>query len=117
MALWITRVRKRSRSVIVEVYAELQDEMYDGAQNDVWSLGIFLAKTLNIPHPYIEFDKDTESVAKKKITEGEPDFHFERHHMGPGGAASLIIQMLEPDADQRITVSVTPNVPAHKIDT
>jgi serine/threonine protein kinase len=91
--------------------------MYYGAQNDVWSLGIFLAKILHIPHPYIDFNIDTESNAKKKIVQGIPDFHFEPHHMGPGRAASLIIQMLDPDADERITVSLTSYNPAYSVDT
>jgi serine/threonine protein kinase len=86
--------------------------MYYGAQNDVWSLGIFLAKILDIPHPYIDFHIDTESTAKRKIVDGVPDFHFQSHHMGPGRAASLIIQMLEPDADERITVSHVYRKPA-----
>ena len=79
--------------------------MYRGSQNDVWSLGIFLTKILKIPHPYINFDIDTESTAKRKLIEGESDFRFSRNHLGHGRAASLIIQMLEPDPDKRITVS------------
>ena len=91
--------------------------MYYGAQNDVWSLGIFLAKILHIPHPFIDFNNDNESTAKKKILRGIPDFHFEPHHMGPGRAASLIIQMLDPDADERITVSSMSESPAYLVDT
>lgn len=81
--------------------------MYRGSQNDVWSLGIFLTKILKIPHPYINFDIDTESTAKRKLIEGESDFRFSRNHLGHGRAASLIVQMLEPDPDKRITVSST----------
>ena len=91
--------------------------MYYGAQNDVWSLGIFLAKILHIPHPFIDFNNDNESTAKKKILRGIPDFHFEPHHMGPGRAASLIIHMLDPDADERITVSSMSESPAYLVDT
>lgn len=94
-----------SPSSDVSLLADTQDGMYHGAQNDVWSLGISLAKILHIPHPYIDFNKDNESTAKRKIAEGIPDFQFEPYHMGPGKAASLIVQMLEPDANQRLTVS------------
>jgi len=97
--------------------AEAQDEMYYGAQNDVWSLGIFLTKILDLPHPYIDFDKDTESTAKRKIAESVPDFYFKRRHIGPGKAASLIVQMLEPNADERITVSITWEGLAEPVDT
>jgi serine/threonine protein kinase len=79
--------------------------MYRGNQNDVWSLGILLTKIIDIPHPYINFDVDTESKAKTKLIEGKADFHFLPHHQGGGKAASLICQMLEPDPRQRITVS------------
>jgi serine/threonine protein kinase len=79
--------------------------MYRGNQNDVWSLGMLLTKIIDIPHPYINFDVDTESKAKTKLIEGKADFHFLPHHQGGGKAASLICQMLEPDPRQRITVS------------
>jgi serine/threonine protein kinase len=85
--------------------------MYDGFKNDVWSLGIFLCKILNIPHPFIDFTVDTESCAKRKISKGKAEFKFRRHHIGPGQAASLIAQMLERKPHQRITVSHFVHVP------
>lgn len=71
----------------------------------MWSLGILLTKMLAVPHPFIDIDSDTESMAKDKIIEATPEFHFQPHHLGRGKAASLIVQMLEPDPRQRITAS------------
>lgn len=81
--------------------------MYDGRANDVWALGIFLMKILGIPHPYIDFAIDTESMAKKKIISGDVNFEFKPEHIGAGMAASLVLQMLEPDVWERITVSAS----------
>jgi hypothetical protein len=72
--------------------------------NDVWALGIFLVKTLAVPHPFIDFGKDTESTAKEKIIQREGDFHFRPEHIVAGGASSLVMLLLEPDIRQRITV-------------
>jgi serine/threonine protein kinase len=79
--------------------------MYDGPANDVWSLGILLTKLLSIPHPFIHVETDTESIARTKIVEARPEYHFRPEHIGRGKAASLIMQMLEPNPWKRITVS------------
>lgn len=72
--------------------------------NDVWALGIFLVKILAVPHPFIDFEKDTKSTAKEKIIQREGNFHFRPEHIGAGGASSLVLLLLEPDIRQRITV-------------
>lgn len=79
--------------------------MYYGPVTDVWSLGILLCKLLGIGHPFIDIDTDTISAAKAKIVGASPAYNFRPEHIVRGGAASLVMQMLEPNPKRRITVS------------
>lgn len=109
---WTTLVRRKLRlaysflAISLSVIKPInQDILYDGPANDIWSLGILLVKLLGIQHPFIDIDTDTESIAKGKIIKADPEYYFQPEHIGRGRAASLIIQMLELDPQQRLTVS------------
>jgi len=83
-----------------------QNVFYDPKANDVWALGILLAKLLGMPHPFFSPDEDDASEkVKQRIVEEEPVFHWQPEDEVPGGKKELVMGMLQRDPEQRLTVS------------
>jgi serine/threonine protein kinase len=87
----------------------MQDaEAYDGAANDVWSLGILLLKLLGRDHPYawkVEFDPDVDW--RQEMVKGrEPTWDFDAEELDRGGVGYLIHRMLDRNPYTRYSVGL-----------
>ena len=82
-----------------------QDVLYDPKANDVYSLGILLVKLLDLPHPYATYHAEEGSdQVKRRLKTAQPFYRWRTEHK-ESGLSELIEGMLNPDPEERWTVS------------